>query len=48
MSSLSQLMRRLVARTSPTTRLQRDVDQLSLRDWADLPAHHPQSGPSSS
>jgi len=48
MSSLSQFMRRLVARTSPTTRLVRNVDHLSLRDWADLPPHHPQSGPASS
>jgi len=48
MSSLSQLMRRLVARTGPTTRFVRNVDHLSLRDWADLPPHHPQSGPSSS
>ncbi|MGV8831545.1 MAG: hypothetical protein ACOH2N_06175 [Devosia sp.] len=43
MSSLTNLVRRLVARTSPVTRQRRDIDSLTLRDWADLPAHHPKS-----
>ena len=43
MSSLTKLVRRLVARTSPATRPARDMDMLSLRDWADLPVHHPHS-----
>lgn len=47
MSTLSKFVRRLVARTSPTPRPSRDMDNLSLRDWADLPVHHPISKPSS-
>ncbi len=43
MSSLTRFVRRLVARTSSTARPARDADTLSLRDWADLPVHHPQS-----
>lgn len=43
MSSLAKFVRRLVARTSPTSRSDRELDNLSLRDWADLPVHHPQS-----
>tara|TARA_R110002020_G_scaffold424468_1_gene633720 strand:+ start:5415 stop:5540 length:126 start_codon:yes stop_codon:yes gene_type:complete len=41
-------MRRLIARTSPTSRALRHPDTLSLRDWADLPAHHPHSDQPSS
>ena len=48
MSSLFHFVRRLVARTSPTSRTMRREDDLSLRDWADLPVHHPHSGSSSS
>jgi len=43
MSTLTKFVRRLVARTSPTPRSNRDMDNLSLRDWADLPVHHPRS-----
>ena len=48
MSILIGFVRRLVARTSPARRTLRREDNLSLRDWADLPVHHPHSGSSSS
>ena len=46
MSSLLHLVRRLVARPHPAAP-RADLDHLSLRDWADLPVHHPRSGKTS-
>lgn len=41
MSSLLQLIGRLFAALSAAAPAQPDPDSMSLRDWADLPAHHP-------
>lgn len=41
MSSLLQLIGRLVAALSAATPSAPDPESMSLRDWADLPSHHP-------
>ena len=47
MLTITKILRRFVVRTSVTNRLSPSVDQMSLRDWADLPVHRPHSDPSS-
>lgn len=41
MSSIFQIIARLVAGLFASERPTPDVDAMSLHDWADLPAHHP-------
>ena len=41
MSILKQLINRLVASVFSRDRIPLDPESLALRDWADLPAHHP-------
>lgn len=41
MSSLFQIIARLIAGLFAGERVAHDVDSMSLHDWADLPAHHP-------
>ncbi|WP_272906532.1 hypothetical protein [Devosia sp. SL43] len=43
MSRLSTIVRRLVSSILTTPRASTDPDTMALRDWADLPAHHPLS-----
>ena len=43
MSSITHLMRRLVGRTVKAPRVAANPERMSLRDWADLPTHHPLS-----
>jgi len=41
MSTKRTLRRRLLAVFAPHGRTATDPDTMSLRDWADLPVHHP-------
>ena len=41
MLTITRLVRRFVPRSATPRRPAGPVDTLSLRDWADLPAHHP-------
>jgi len=41
MSTLIQLLGRLFADLFSSDSISHDPDTMSLRDWADLPAHHP-------
>jgi hypothetical protein len=41
MSSLLPRLQRLFAGLFSTPRLPLDPENMSLRDWADLPVHHP-------
>lgn len=43
MSSILKSLRRFLASLAATDRAADDLDTLSLRDWADLPVHHPLS-----
>ena len=43
MSILLRFVRRLMARLQPHETADVDPDMMPLRDWADLPAHHPLS-----
>ncbi|WP_240231582.1 hypothetical protein [Devosia lacusdianchii] len=43
MSSILTILSRLLAVFAPADRAPTDPDTLSLRDWADLPVHHPLS-----
>ncbi len=43
MSKLTTRVRHLVASLFITRRIPADPETMSLRDWADLPAHHPLS-----
>ena len=43
MSSLLNLVHRLVAALFATPRIPTDPETMSLHDWADLPAYHPVS-----
>ena len=43
MSSVTHLVRRLVARAFTARRIPADPEAMNLRDWADLPAYHPLS-----
>lgn len=41
MSKLSTIFSRLVAALFSTQRVPPEPETMSLRDWADLPPHHP-------
>lgn len=41
MSTILTILRRLQAAFAPAGGAPTDPDTLSLRDWADLPVHHP-------
>ncbi|MHA6689540.1 hypothetical protein [Devosia sp. A449] len=41
MSSFVRRFTRLFTTSASPHRLTRDPDTMSLRDWADLPVHHP-------
>lgn len=41
MSSFVRRFARLFTTPASPRQLTRDLDSLSLRDWADLPVHHP-------
>ncbi|SFB99542.1 hypothetical protein [Devosia psychrophila] len=41
MSNLIRILNRLVAALFSSERIQPDPENMCLRDWADLPAHHP-------
>ncbi|MET3927167.1 hypothetical protein [Devosia sp. 2618] len=41
MSNLKVLVTRLFAGNARTKRVSRDPEAMSLREWADLPPHHP-------
>jgi hypothetical protein len=43
MSKLATLVRRLVSSLLTAPRASTDPETMALRDWADLPAHHPLS-----
>ncbi|MDB5615320.1 MAG: hypothetical protein JWQ22_2973 [Devosia sp.] len=41
MSNLIQVLGRLVATLFSRERIQPDPEHMCMRDWADLPSHHP-------
>jgi hypothetical protein len=43
MSSITTRVRRLVASLFSAPRIPADPETMTLRDWADLPPHHPLS-----
>lgn len=47
MSILIKLVRRLVVPFTPAPRADARIEMLTMRDWADLPPHHPKSDASS-